>query len=222
MKLVLIPVGVMVLLSIFALIGFGTEEINLQEKTFNTYDTATSMDLSGNYLILYNSDGEGVCYWNGTGLTAGDTGQIIMFDYADVALWKNSTYECTLFYDQGGTDAVPWSDTTVGGLFAAPNVKSGSQPFSLDTSLGWIVLLGVILAVGTIAGITIFGSGLSDASQQLLWKGTFFLTVWSMLSLMAYNLILAGGFFVFILYFILTIMYVIGVVRETYGSGGNE
>lgn len=221
MKLILMPVSVLLLLAIFSLVGIG-EQNNLQDQKFTTYDTVTSKGVDGEYLYLYNGNGEPVCYWNGTGLTPNDDGKLTSY-YAGIMRWQNSTHTQVVYFDATQQRVVKTSDMTVTGFLGDyERIDENTDTFSLDTSLGWIILFTAILAIGTIAGIRLFGSGLSDSAQQLLYKGTFFITLWTMLSLLSYDLIMAGGFLVFIVYFIFTAMYVIGTVRELYGSGGSE
>jgi len=74
-------------------------------------------------------------------------------------------------------------------------------------------------AVGIVAGIQLFGSGLSETSQRMIVLSVAFLGLWGALSIMAKDTITEGtGWFGIILYLVLTIIYGIGFAFMFTGS----
>lgn len=94
--------------------------------------------------------------------------------------------------------------------------------FNLFSGDGLLITLIALSAAGIIAGIGLFGSGLSDTSQQILLKSVGFLGLWGALSIFAKGLIIDDtGIFGILIYFGLTIMFGIGFLIDVTGSGAN-
>lgn len=230
MKLILIPLTVVVILAMLSVAGLGTGDLS---GTYSTYDVGTSKDLQGNLLILYDSGNNPVCYWNGTVVAgrADTNGYIVQMKYVNYAAWKNNTIGVAyLLYwdDEHGGQLVEYDrlKSTEGiGVFTHYQIDpdSSSSSFDFTTSLSVVIIISVLISVATIAGLKIkfVGSGveLSDVSVEILTKLGFYLTIWLILSLISYPLILEGGFLVFIIYFVLSLMYTIGIVQSFGGSG---
>ena len=91
----------------------------------------------------------------------------------------------------------------------------------LDTGAFWI-LLGGLLAVTVVAGVKIFGNGLSEWAQRMIFIYGGWGAIWAFLSFGAYGLLLNGvlGIFGTLLYTGLTVTFLIGLVSET-SSGGD-
>jgi hypothetical protein len=111
------------------------------------------------------------------------------------------------------TGTINGTSTTVGGQTFA---------FGIDATTGLIAAMVVVIAIGAIAGIKVLGSGLSPPAVDLIIKGTFFFAVWGLLSTFAYSLLSQIAIFGAFIYFVLTVMYVVGFVQTLGSSGGDD
>lgn len=221
-ELILYPIIILLVIAMLSMTGLGANTADAS-KGFGLYNSETSMDNDGNYLYLYDYTGSITCLWNGTGAHADGSiwlnsgGRILKNDYTAGANWRNATGSYALFYDHGTTKPVKWADMTSSIPFITDSsgvdeAKINGEPFSFTDSLSWIVVIGAIMAVGSIVGLKIFGSGESETSVDLLLKGTFFITIWGILTAMAYPLILEAGFWLFLIYFGIALIYTVGVI----------
>lgn len=97
---------------------------------------------------------------------------------------------------------------------------SGSFDFNLFSGMGLIATLTLLVAAGILAGIGLFGSGLSDTSQVLIVKGVGFLGLWTALSLFASPLIISdSGIYGILIYSGISLLFGIGFVFDVAGSG---
>lgn len=95
--------------------------------------------------------------------------------------------------------------------------------FSIDTSnliVAGIAVLVTIIAIAAITGIQVLASGLSPQSVRIIILLTGYTGLWTVLSILAFNLINSIEVFGSIIYITLTIGYVIGVIQNI--SGGND
>lgn len=98
---------------------------------------------------------------------------------------------------------------------------STNMMFTIDPNpmyVGLGILFGLI-AIASLFGLKILGSGLSEESVRVIIFVCVFGGIWSLLSILAYSLIVSIEIFGYILYAILTICYVYGVIKLYYGSG---
>ncbi len=88
-----------------------------------------------------------------------------------------------------------------------------------DTSAMWF-LVGGLLTAGIVAGVAIFGSGLSEWAQYMIFVNGGYGAFWLFLSAGAYELLMNGALGIFgnLIYISLTLLFIIGVITET--SGG--
>lgn len=91
--------------------------------------------------------------------------------------------------------------------------------FNLDPVEGVIVWIIVIVVLASIIGIRVFSSGLSDESIKTIIQLISFAGVWSAFSVLAYDLIVSIQIVGYMIYLILTIMYVVGVFKRFTGGG---
>lgn len=92
--------------------------------------------------------------------------------------------------------------------------------FDLFSGTGLVATLILLAAAGILAGIGLFGSGLSDTSQVILIKSVGFLGLWGALTIFSSPLILDDtGLFGILIYFGLTMVFGIGFVFDIAGSG---
>lgn len=93
--------------------------------------------------------------------------------------------------------------------------------FQIDTATletAGIALLVTIIAVASITGIQVLGSGLNSESVRVIILATAFTGLWAMLSILAFNLIITIAVFGTIIYIALTLGYSIGVIQRLTGG----
>jgi hypothetical protein len=103
-----------------------------------------------------------------------------------------------------------------------------SDPNNATTTIDSISLIGVdgllalmigFIAIATLLGVHFFGSGLSDSSINIIYKSTVFYTIWGIFSFLGLGVgneygIISIPVFGVIIYFILTLVYVVGVQSQ--------
>jgi len=90
--------------------------------------------------------------------------------------------------------------------------------FGLDPITGGIVLIVTVATLGALIGIRIVGSGLSESSIKILMTSFFYGGIWTLLSVISANLIIAIEGFGALIYLVLTLLYAIGVVSKFFGG----
>jgi hypothetical protein len=97
----------------------------------------------------------------------------------------------------------------------------GAEPQSFDIwgLQGALIILIAAVAVGTVAGINILGSGLSDTSQRMIFNSVLYIGLWAVLTVVTSTLVFGSGIIFLMLYIVMTIMFVIGFAGETNSSG---
>lgn len=112
-------------------------------------------------------------------------------------------------------------DTTINGTTSSYEGEGGGVfNFDLFSGSGLVATLILLAAAGILAGIGIFGSGLSDTSQVILVKSVGFLGLWGALTIFASPLILHDtGMYGTLIYFGITMVFGIGFVFDIAGSG---
>ena len=101
----------------------------------------------------------------------------------------------------------PSSSTIINGsttTFESSN--GGIFNFNLFSGDGLLLVIIALAAIGIVAGISLFGSGLSEFSQNIIVKSVGFLGLWAALVLFSKDIIMTGtGIFGILVYFALTI-----------------
>lgn len=118
--------------------------------------------------------------------------------------------------DMSEIDSMQLNGTDTGG---ADLTVGESQEFDMWGLEGALLILIIAIAIGTVAGIKVLGSGLSDESVHILFSSTVFLGLWGVLSIVSIDFMFSVIYTV-MLWLVLTIMYVIGVTISINGTGG--
>ena len=109
-----------------------------------------------------------------------------------------------------------WYTFAIGGL--RPEDVNGTytvDPMIIGITFGGIVALLIgFIAVAVLAGITVFGSGISESAQNVIYKSVFFYTIWGIFSILATSGIVSIPIFGTVIYIFLTLCYVIGVQSQ--------
>lgn len=207
--LILVPLAMLVIVAILSVAGLGSTVFG---------DGRIGGDPSTT--LYYDAGGHPCVYANGTAYD--EAGQVIQVGGLDAAwsgtwaAWKNTTLSFgtnyPLYWDQSAEQPIPWErngETNVGG-----------QTFDVNQSMGLIALVIALMAMAVVVGLRVLGSGTSNSLVLVL--GTAYLGVWGIFSVLSLPLITSipnfGNFF----YFILTIMYTLGIVWSFQGTGGTD
>lgn len=90
--------------------------------------------------------------------------------------------------------------------------------FGLDPVFGALLILGTLVLIAGVVGVTVMGTGLSDSSTHKIFVSITYLGIWVMLSVFSFNSILEIPYeFGTVLYIGLTLMYVVGVIKNISG-----
>lgn len=168
-------------------------------------------------------DGDGTSKLNATTLEPLNSSEkitIVREDTTGVALWYNDTNLIHTYYglytDTGGADAVFYHE-----LGRSQNAGGGSEVgVSISDSFGFIAVVVGIVALVSIVGFQVLGSGESEVSVAVITMFTGLLAFWTILSLGGLPLITSIPTFGVLLYVVLTAMYSIGCFKAI--SGVNE
>jgi len=90
---------------------------------------------------------------------------------------------------------------------------------NIDPLTGAITIIVILATATALLGIKVLGSGLSDDSVRVLITTTVYVSIWTILSLLAIPLISSIEIFGSLLYVCLTIGYIIGVIEKISGVG---
>lgn len=96
------------------------------------------------------------------------------------------------------------------GTEANLELEGASLNLDFGMTIGLIAVIAGAIALGLI-GINVFGSGLSDFSVKIIWNGIVFYGLWSVFSVFAFNAIISIPLFGLMFWFILTVVYSLGV-----------
>lgn len=85
----------------------------------------------------------------------------------------------------------------------------------MDTNVLWGAIV-LILGSGVAFGVSVIGSGLSEFAQRALFVSLLYGTFWAFLSITTYDVLMNGVLDIFgtLIYFMLTITYIIGMGVE--------
>lgn len=101
----------------------------------------------------------------------------------------------------------------------------GRDPFSTGSTLvvgdlaGAIAIIVIIITLGALIGIQVFGSGLSGNSVRMIILAVVYISLWTTLSLFAGDMLFSIEGFGSVIYVGLTLIYTVGVIRHI--GGGN-
>ena len=95
--------------------------------------------------------------------------------------------------------------------------QAGTSEFDMWGLQGAIAILLIIMVVGVVAGISVFGSGLKDASINILFICALYLAFWGVLTAVTIDFF-SGTEMAFLLYVAMSLMYVIGIGQEISAS----
>jgi hypothetical protein len=102
-------------------------------------------------------------------------------------------------------------------------VSGGEQlNFGIDPSTGAIAIIITALALGSVVGIQVVGSGLNAVSSMAIFKLTTLYVIWGLVGVLGIGTISAIPYFGWIIFFALTLAYTLGAIGQVSFSGGTE
>lgn len=100
--------------------------------------------------------------------------------------------------------------------------KTGGKIYeiNIDYLTGGLSIVIAIITIASLIGIQILGSGFSDTTIRVLTLATAYTGIWSLFTILAYDLIFSIETFGGIIFIALTLIYAIGVIQKI--AGGND
>jgi len=92
--------------------------------------------------------------------------------------------------------------------------QAEEESFSLMSAEGIMAVLAIAIAVGIVAGVTVFSSGISELSQAIIFQTTVYLAIWAVLSMAMYEVIQDVPYLGPVLWLTMTLLYCLGVIME--------
>lgn len=125
----------------------------------------------------------------------------------------------------GSTENVAIDNTALVNGSTTTYVVAGQDVlFQIDTATlqnSAIALIVTIILIASITGIQVLGSGLNSESVRIIILATAFTGIWTVLSLLAFSLIITIEVFGTVIYIALTLAYAIGVITRLTGGGSD-
>jgi len=105
-------------------------------------------------------------------------------------------------------------DAVINGSDTSYTLDNLNIIFNINSLTGAIAIIIIVGLLCTILGIRILGSGISETSVRFLTTCVFYTGIWSLFSVLSYELIINIKVFGLLLYITLTIIFVLGVVQK--------
>jgi hypothetical protein len=148
-----------------------------------------------------------------------DLQKLIGFPLAIMLILSMITFISGGDLSSGTVDVENGGSINVNGTSGSVEIpRAERQTFNIWGPDGAIVILVALLAVGIVAGISVFGSGLSGTSQRMIILGTGLFGIWACLTVATTTIFQSGGVFGGLMWVGLTIMYVLGFVQASTGG----
>lgn len=113
------------------------------------------------------------------------------------------------------------NEAIVDGIPSTFVVEVSDVLFTIDTTtiVGAIAIISItLITIAGLTGITVLATGLNGASIRIIVLAITYAGIWTLLSFLAYSLIITIEVFGAVIYVTLTIGFVIGVVQSITGG----
>lgn len=212
-KLIIFPLFIMILIAITSI-----------SITLTASNPESATDITANTGIVVNDDGQYEFYNNGE-YEGWFKGGELEHPYDPRSQPDDEFYLVTpatfgsggflAHYDNLEDFNDHWSTDFVG------NSDDGLIYNILDTNILWGVVIA-ILGASVVFGVSVFGSGLSEFAQKMLYLSVGWGVIWAFLSVVSLGVLSDDGLDIFgpIIYFGLTFMFIIGIMLEATGADG--
>lgn len=121
----------------------------------------------------------------------------------------------TSYSDSMGVD----SSVLVNGTGTDFVVPTQNITFQVDSLIGAMIMIVVLATLIAIIGLRVLASGLSETSVKTLRTSIAYAGLWGVLSVLSYGLIVSIQTFGFIIYVVLSLLFVIGVFIKLGDNG---
>lgn len=149
--------------------------------------------------------------------------KLIMIPLSILLILSAITFVSGGYLSSGTVDVQDGGTINVNGSAGTVNVpNAGEQSFYIWGLEGAIVILVAAMALAIVSGITVFGSGLGEGAQRMIFLTTALFGLWICLSVINTQLILSIGVAGSLLWLLLTIMYVLGFVQTFMGGDSDD
>jgi len=94
------------------------------------------------------------------------------------------------------------------------DISNIGATFYIDEFAGALVIIIAIMIIAVIVGLQIFGSGLSEQSVKIISIGITYYGIWSIFSVLSYELIISIEVVGVLIYIVLTVLFTVGLVQK--------
>jgi len=99
------------------------------------------------------------------------------------------------------------------------DISNINTTFYIDEFSGALVIIISIMIISTLIGLQIMGSGLSEQSVRIITIGISYFGIWTIFSVLSYQLIISIEIIGTLIYITLTIIFTIGIIQKITKSG---
>lgn len=156
---------------------------------------------------FFASNGTRVCYANLTAVNSADTGHLQLKE-------GNILHEAGWYWISGSTTTRLYNTP-----YARDDLSTVNTEFDIGSTLSFLAIVGVIIAIGTIAGLKVLGSGISDISVSAIMIGGGLVTIWIFLTAIAAPFILEIPVVGVAFYAAISLTYTLGIINQISGTG---
>ena len=94
------------------------------------------------------------------------------------------------------------------------DISNINTTFYIDEFSGALVIIISIMIISTLIGLQIMGSGLSEQSVRVITIGISYFGIWTIFSVLSYQLIISIEIIGTLIYITLTIIFTIGIIQK--------
>jgi len=94
------------------------------------------------------------------------------------------------------------------------DISNINTTFYIDEFSGALVIIISIMIISTLIGLQIMGSGLSEQSVRIITIGISYFGIWTIFSVLSYQLIISIEIIGTLIYITLTIIFTIGIIQK--------
>lgn len=111
---------------------------------------------------------------------------------------------------------------TEGGEEKSLAIEGNEYEFEINETQGILTIIIAVSIIGSIIGIRVLGSGLSETTIKILYNTIFFYGIWGLFSVYALEWFLLIPVVGWLFYGALTGILSFGIIQQINGTGGND
>jgi hypothetical protein len=144
---------------------------------------------------------------------------ILIFVGAFWMLVANNTLNYSTYYNNAFEAS---GNQTLSGTTSTLTQQNTNVAFGIDMTTGLVILIVSMVIIGTVAGVRVLGSGLSNFAVVLIYKSAVYWGLWGMFSAFSITAFMSIPTFGVFIWFLLTLIYTLGFFQTLNGGGGGE